>query len=118
MTGLLAGAFGTGLPLALDAATFGVMTIAAPTVRTRRGGGRAARRRPAGRGGGWAALRRDPLLAPLIAGLAAFVLLGMMVNIVTVYLVRDTLHASAGWYGGLGALWLLGIVAGALASGG
>jgi MFS family permease len=62
-------------------------------------------------------LRADPLLAPLVLGLAAFVLLGMMVNVVTVFLVRDTLHASAAWYGGLGAIWMLGIVAGALASG-
>ncbi|MGH2886236.1 MAG: MFS transporter, partial [Solirubrobacteraceae bacterium] len=34
--GLLAGAFGTGLPLTLDAATFVVVTVAAALVRTRR----------------------------------------------------------------------------------
>ena len=34
--GLLAGAFGTGLPVALDAATFVVVTVAAVLVRTRR----------------------------------------------------------------------------------
>src|SRR5215475_13313280 len=34
--GLLAGAFGTGLPVALDAASFVVVTIAAVLVRTRR----------------------------------------------------------------------------------
>jgi MFS family permease len=115
VSGLLCAAFGTGVPLALDAVTFGVMSVAAATVRTRRAGGPAARAH--GERGGWAILRADPLLAPLVTGLAAFVLLGMMVNIVTVFLVRNTLHASAGWYGGLGALWMLGIVAGALAAG-
>ena len=73
MAGILAGAFGTGLPLALDAATFGVMTAAAAwPCRTRRGGtpDRAAPPGPE-RGGGWAALRRDPLLSTLIVGLAA-----------------------------------------------
>jgi MFS family permease len=117
VSGLLCAAFGTGVPLALDAVTFGVMTIAAATVRTRRSGGPPAGARGSrGERGGWTVLRADPLLAPLVTGLAAFVLLGMMVNVVTVFLVRDTLHASAGWYGGLEALWTLGIVAGALAS--
>ena len=62
-------------------------------------------------------LRADPLLGPLVAGLAAFVLLAMMVNVVTVFLVRATLHAGAGWYGLLEATWMLGVVAGALAAG-
>jgi MFS family permease len=120
VSGLLCAAVGTGVPLALDAVTFGVMAIAAATVRTRRHVGPQAGAPQAGRHrerGGWAVLRADPLLAPLVTGLAAFVLLGMMVNVVTVFLVRDTLHASAGWYGGLEALWTLGIVGGALASG-
>jgi MFS family permease len=118
VSGLLCAAFGTGVPLALDAVTFGVMTIAAAAVRTRRAGGHPAAQAGAHvERGGWAILRADPLLAPLVTGLAAFVLLGMMVNVVTVFLVRDTLHASAGWYGGLEALWMLGIVAGALAAG-
>jgi len=115
VSGLLCAAFGTGVPIALDAVTFAVMTIAAATVRTRRVGELQAGAH--GERGGWAVLRADPLLAPLVTSLAAFVLLGMMTNVVTVFLVRDTLHASAGWYGGLGALWMLGIVGGALASG-
>jgi MFS family permease len=115
VSGLLCAAFGTGVPLALDAVTFGAMTIAAATVRTRRAGRIQAGVH--GERGGWAVLRADPLLAPLVTSLAAFVLLGMMTNVVTVFLVRETLHAGAGWYGGLEALWMLGIVAGALASG-
>jgi MFS family permease len=117
VAGILAGAFGTGLPLALDAATFGVMTAAALAVRTRRGGIRARGAARAERGGGWAALRRDPLVYPLIVGLAAFVLLGMMVNVVGVFLVIQTMHASAAWYGGLEAIMMTGLAVGALACG-
>lgn len=112
--GLLAGAFGTRVPVAVDAVTFVVMTIAAVAVRTRRAGGRLSGQR--GERGGWALLRADPVLAPLVLGLAAFVLLGFTVNVITVFLVRQTLHASASWYGGIGAVWVLGVVAGALIS--
>src|SRR5215469_11415138 len=105
VAGLLSGAFGTGVPLAVNAVTFGVMTVAALAVRTRRAGtGMAATGRERG---GWALLRADRLLAPLVAGLAAFVLLAMMVNVVTVFLVRQTLHAGAGWYGVVEATWML-----------
>jgi MFS family permease len=140
VAGILAGTFGTGLPLVLDAVTFGVMAVAALAIRTRRSAGlpRGAARPNAAAGlgapegldgagpdaggrpqraGGWAALRRDPLLAPLIAGLAAFVLLGMMVNVVQVFLVRETLHASAAWYGGLEAITMAALAAGVLACG-
>jgi MFS family permease len=145
--GLLAGAFGTRVPVAIDAITFGAMTAAAVAVRTRRAGGRPVTRSAQGGGeraaerdgghgherggghgherggghgserGGWGLLRADPVLGPLVIGLAAFVLLGFTVNVVLVFLVRQTLHASAAWYGGVGATWVLGIVGGALASG-
>jgi MFS family permease len=119
VAGLLAGTFGTGVPLALDAVTFGAMAVAALGVRTRRRGTGAVRANAAGRAerGGWAALRHDPLLAPVIVGLAAFVLLGMMVNVVQVFLVRETLHASAAWFGGLEAITMAGLAGGVLACG-
>jgi MFS family permease len=139
--GILTAAFGAGVALALDAFTFGAMAVAAVAIRTRRGGAQAAqgaragqraeagqdaqpaqsaeeeqsdRREPAG---GWAALRSDPLLAPLVAGLTAFVLLGMMTNVVQVFLVRETLHASAAWFGALEALTMAGLAFGVLACG-
>ena len=122
VAGVLAGAFGTGVPLALDAVTFGAMAVAALAVRTRRGETPHGGTHPDGaarpeRAGGWAALRRDPLLAPLVVGLASFVLLGMMVNVVGVFLVRETMHASAAWYGGLEAITMAGLAAGVLACG-
>jgi MFS family permease len=120
VAGILAGLFGTGVPLTLDAVTFGAMAVAALVVRTRRGGTAAARADDTGQakeGGGWAALRSDPLLAPLIVGLAAFVLLGLMVSVFGVFLVRETLHASAAWYGGLEAITMVGLAGGVLACG-
>ncbi len=116
--GLLAGAFGTGVPLALDAATFGVVTAAAALIRTRRVPERvptADGASPA-RSSGFAILRADPVLAPLLAGVALVVLLVGMADVVLVYLVRDTLHAGGVWYGVAQASWMAGMVAGALGS--
>jgi MFS family permease len=116
--GLLAGAFGTGLPLAVDAATFIVVTVAAALVRTRRtpapagsDGG------PARARGGFEILRNDRVLGPLVAGLVLLVLLVGMVDVVLVFLIRDTLHAGGAWYGVAEATWLAGMVAGSLGAG-
>jgi MFS family permease len=116
--GLLAGAFGSGVPLAIDAATFVVVTAAAALIRTRR---RPAAPGPDGRSprlrGGFEILRTDRVLAPLIAGLAVVVLLVGMVDVVLVFLVRATLHAGGVWYGVAGAAWMAGMVAGAVSAG-
>jgi hypothetical protein len=96
--GLLAGAFGSGLPLALDAATFVVVTGTAALVRTRRRptgpgtDGRSARARS-----GFEILRTDRVLAPLTVGLGLVVLLVGMVDVVLVFLVRATRHAGGVW---------------------
>jgi MFS family permease len=116
--GLLAGAFGTGVPVLLDAATFVVVTVAGALVRTRR----VPERAPTGDGssrarGGFAIIRADRVLAPLLAGVALVVLLVGMVDVVLVYLVRDTLHAGGIWYGVAEASWMAGMVAGSLAAG-
>jgi len=116
--GLLAGAFGTGLPLAVDAATFVVVTLAALMIRTRRtsaplasdSGSALAR-------GGFEILRADRVLAPLLIGLVVLVLLVGMVDVVLVFLVRVTLHAGGVWFGVAGAAWIAGIVAGSLGAG-
>ncbi|HEY1919207.1 MAG TPA: MFS transporter [Streptosporangiaceae bacterium] len=113
--GTLAGVFGTRVPIAVDAASFAVLAIAAMAVRTRRAGGRARAQEPAAKRerGGWAVLRSDSIIAPLVAGLVAFVLLVQMVSVVLVFLVRGTLHASPAWYGGVEAAWMVGVIAGA-----
>jgi MFS family permease len=67
--------------------------------------------------GGLAIVRRDALLAPLFVLLALLVLIGSMVNVVNVFLVRDTLHASTTWYGIVGASFAVGMLLGALSAG-
>jgi MFS family permease len=113
--GLLAGAFDPGVPVTVDAATFALVTIAAALVRTRR----VPERIPTIEGssrvhGGFAILRADRVLAPLLAGMALVVLLVGMVDVVLVYLVRDTLHGGGGWYGVAEASWMAGMVGGSL----
>lgn len=116
--GLLTGTFGSGLPVALDAASFVVVTGAAALVRTRR--------RPAAAGlddgssrarGGFEVLRSDGVLGPLIVGLTVVVLVVGMVDVVLVFLIRVTFHSSGLFYGGTGAAWTAGIVAGSLGAG-
>jgi MFS family permease len=116
--GLLAGAFGSGVPVTIDAATFVVVTVAAALVRTRRVPERLPAVDESGHvRGGFAILRADPVLAPLLAGVALVVLLVGMVDVVAVYLVRDTLHAGGVWYGVAEASWMAGMVAGSLGAG-
>lgn len=113
--GLLAGRFGTRVPLLLDAATFVVMLLAALLLRTRRRVGRPA----AGvkQRGGLAIVRSDAVLGPLIVLVGLFVLLGCMVNVGDVFLVREALGASTTWYGITGAAYAAGVLAGALLGG-
>ena len=113
--GLLAGAFGSGPPLTVDAATFAMVTGAAMLVRTRRRPtGLPADGRSARVPGGFEILRADQVLAPLILGIGLVILLVGMVDVVLVFLIRRTLHAGDGWYGTAGAAWTAGMVAGAL----
>ena len=117
--GLLAGAFGTGLPLVVDAATFVVVTIAAGVIRTRRAPEQLAPEadEPAAAAGGFALLRADRVLAPLLAGVALVVLLVGMADVVLVFLVRETLHAGGVWYGVAEASWMAGMVLGSVGAG-
>ncbi len=116
--GLLVGAFGSSVPMSVDAATFVVVTIAAALVRTRRMPDRVPTvDGPSRVRGGVALLRSDPVLAPLLAGVALVVLLVGMVDVVLVYLVRDTLHAGGVWYGAAEASWMTGMVGGSLGAG-
>jgi MFS family permease len=113
--GLLAGAFGSGLPITVDAASFAVVTVAAMLIRTRRVPERAhAVDGPSPLRGGFAILRADRLLAPLLGGVALVVLLVGMVDVVLVFLVRDTLRGGGVWYGVAEASWVAGMVAGSL----
>jgi MFS family permease len=113
--GVLTGLFGARIPLLVDAASFLVITAAALAIRTRRGPSARVAGAPVDSRGGWTILRADQVLALLIGMLCLFILLGSMVNVVEVFLVRQTLHASATWYGIIGGCWGAGAFAGALA---
>ena len=117
---LLASAFGTGVPVALDAASFVVVTVVGAVVRTRRSPCflQADADQPANpaAASGFLLLRSDPVLAPLIVGVGLVILLVGMVDVVLVYLVRDTLHAAGLWFGVLEASWMAGMVIGSIAA--
>ena len=110
--GLLYASFGTRVPLLVDAVSFGAVLVAALAVHTRRAVSTTKHAH-----GGAAIVARDPLLRALFGLLALFVLLGCMVNVVDVFLIRETLGASPTWYGITGACYSVGALAGAVLSG-
>lgn len=116
--GLFAGAFGSGVPLAVDGATFVVLTGAAALVRTRRRpealGSKEGQQPPRG---GLEILLTDRVLGPLTIGLGVLVLMVGMVDVVLVFLVRVTLQAGGVWYGVAEAAWIGGIVVGSVGAG-
>lgn len=115
LAGLLFGLFGARVPLLLDSASFLVVTAAALLVATRRAPAPAARGERAR--GGLSVVAADPLLRAMLTLLAVFITLGAMVNVVDVFLLRETLGASATWYGAVGASWALGMVGGSTYAG-
>ncbi|HEU5006953.1 MAG TPA: MFS transporter [Jatrophihabitantaceae bacterium] len=129
LAGLLYGRYGARVPLLLDAATFLLVAVAALLVRTRHGLARTTEATGEVNGTpatadqdrtattGLRFLRADPLLRPLLVLLTVFMGLGSMINVVDVFLIRGTLHASATWYGIVGAAFAVGLLGGALAAG-
>jgi len=112
IAGVLTGRYGASVPLLLSAATFLAVTAAGIAVRTRRTASSNGPMR-----GGYAIVRDDGALVTLLALLGGFIVLGAMVNVVDVFLVRDTLHASATWYGLVGGIWAVGMLLGSVAGG-
>jgi MFS family permease len=115
LSGLLVGAYGARVPLLLDAAAYVLVTCIALLITARRvvaPGADGVRPRA-----GVAIVRADGVLRPLFILIGLFVLLGSMVNVVEVFLVRETLHASTTWYGIVGAALSVGMLGGALGGG-
>jgi MFS family permease len=113
--GLLTGAYGARVPLLVDAATFLVIAAAGLLVRTRREVGR-----PAGherRRAGYRLVRDDPMLVALLTMISLFAVLAGTVNVIEVYLVRDTLHSTATWYGIVGGAVAVGVLLGSMLGG-
>ena len=115
LSGLLVGLYGARVPLLLDAGAYLLVTAVALAIATRRVVAAAVPGEK--RLGGVAIVRSDALLRPLFVLLALFVLLGSMVNVVDVFLIRETLGASTTWYGLAGAVMFAGMLGGALLGG-
>lgn len=109
--GLLTGLGGAGLVLNLDAVTFLATGAAAllighrriPTVATEADGLT-----------GLGMIRRDPVLRGLIGALLVFCLVAGMVNVISVFLIRQTLQASTTWFGVEAAVSSAAMTGGAL----
>jgi MFS family permease len=115
LSGLLVGLYGAGVPLLVDAVAYVAVAGAALAIAARRVVApveEGTRRR-----GGVSIVRGDAVLRPLVVLLGLFVLLGSMVNVVEVFLVRETLHASTTMYGITGAALSCGMLIGALLGG-
>jgi MFS family permease len=112
VSGVLVGTYGARVPLLADAIAYLAVAAAATLIATRRVG--TALQPGEARRAGLAIVRADSLLRPLFILLGLFVLLGCMVNVIEVFLVRETLSASTTWFGITGATLSAGALAGAL----
>jgi len=115
--GVLVGWIGGRDALLVDAATFGLLTLVAGLVRTRRRPEAGVTREPGAFMAGLRCLFDDSLLRILLLCLWGFVLVGEAVNVVEVFLATDVIGLSAAWYGWLLAAQGAGTIVGAWGSG-
>lgn len=104
----------------IDAATFALLLASAFAVRTRRGGSRNARESPEASGSmasGLSVLRADRLIWSLLLAALAMVLVAGGTNVLDVFLIRDDLGMSSGWYGVTEVAFLIGAIGGSVHSG-
>ncbi|MBO3745252.1 MFS transporter [Streptosporangiaceae bacterium NEAU-GS5] len=100
--GALFGLAGMRTAVLIDAVTFALLLVAATLVRTRRGGSEGERSAAPARirtFAGFSVIRRDPIVWPMMWALVATIVTIGGVNVVDVFLVRDSLHTSAALYG-------------------
>ena len=122
--GLLTGLGGAALVLNLDAVTFLAVGAAALAIRYRRGISQATDDAgPDGVAavaddlGGLGLVRRDPVLRGLIGATFVFCVVAGMLNVISVFLIRQTLHASTTWFGVEAAVSSAAMTGGALVFG-
>ncbi|HEY3009453.1 MAG TPA: MFS transporter [Micromonosporaceae bacterium] len=117
LAGVLVGEFGPRLPRLLAAAGYLAVVAAGFALRTHRGRRTVSDAAPASGVApvatpGWR-LWGDPLLRAMVVSVAAVIAAVGAINVVEVFFVRDTLHASMTVYGLIGASWTGGMLAGA-----
>lgn len=113
--GFLYAAVGLHTTLVIDTATFAVLVVAAAGVRTRRG--RRADQPDSATSGvatmsGWRFVRRDELLRLLVPALCLLVLFAEATNVVKVFLLRESMDATAQTYGIAASAVMLGAIVG------
>ena len=113
-SGLLIEATSVRTALLLDAASFAVLAVAVALVRGHRVPTPAAAGDPsASAWAGFAALRTDRLLGIGVGGVAAAILVTVVVNVAEVFYVLEDIGAGPGAYGLVTALWpAAGVVGG------
>ena len=104
---------GASLALLVNAASFGVVAVAAALMRTRRDPEPAAHGEP--RGGGTRSLLGDRVLRPLVLAAVGALLFISASMTAEVFYVKDVLGAGDAGYAAMFAAWTLGMVAGAVA---
>jgi len=110
--GLLVGAFGPRVPLLIDAVSFLAVPIAGLLINTRRGAGRpSAEPDPVAAGPAWS-IWRDPYVRPMVLLFAMVIAALTAGDVVAVFLVLGTLHASTTLYGIISTLWMAGMLVG------
>ncbi len=113
--GVMYGLAGLRVPLLADAATYAVTAVAVLAVRTRRPA--VVVGEPTGTWDGLRLIRRDRALTALLVLIVSLVVVGEVSNVVEVFLVRETLHASAATFGLLLGVWTAGMVGGGVVVG-
>jgi MFS family permease len=117
--GFLLGAFGTTVPLYIDAVSFVAIAIAGFALRTRRGGRTVAK--PAAADGvqanadaapAWR-FRDDRLIVTLATAFAVVLGAVSLVMVSEIFFVRETLGSTAAMYGVITATWTGGVMLGA-----
>ncbi|SDD55477.1 MFS transporter [Glycomyces harbinensis] len=111
--GFLIGANGIGAALGMAAACAVTRVLLCCDIRTRRGGVRRDLTAHAGAGRVAWRLGGDRLLTAMVFGLSAVIAAMCAVNVLSVFLVRESYGASESLYGLIKACWILGMVAGA-----
>lgn len=109
LAGILVGQTGARLPLLLDAASYLALVVAGLALTTRRC--RKAEQKtemPTFR------VRDDRVLTVMVLALAATIAGVNGMNVVDVFFIRDTLHASTTTYGLVTATWAAGMLLGSL----
>jgi MFS family permease len=111
--GFLIGAHGEGAALGMAAACAVTRVLLCCDIRTRRGGVRRDLTVPTGKDRAAWRLGGDKLLTAMALGLSAVIAAMSAVNVLSVFLVRESYGASESLYGLIKACWIVGMVAGA-----